>query len=130
VHATDRTNASRTMLFDIHRLDWDDELLERLRIPRRVLPEVLPSAHRFGVTDPERFVQARAPVAGVAGDQQAALFGEACFEPGASKNTYGTGSFVLMHTGERPVASPSGLLTTIAAGGSERPAYALEGAIF
>jgi glycerol kinase len=130
VHATDRTNASRTMLFDINRLEWDRELLERLDIPPSMLPEVLPSSSAFGITDPDRFLGIRAPVAGIAGDQQAALFGQACFDPGSSKNTYGTGSFVLMHTGEHPVRSSSGLLTTVAAGVGTSPAYALEGAIF
>jgi glycerol kinase len=129
VHATDRTNASRTMLFDIHALDWDQELLDRMGIPRAVLPEVLPSSARFGLIDadvPMRGI----PIAGVAGDQQAALFGEACFEPGATKNTYGTGSFVLMNTGGHAPASPSGLITTVAAGPTEEPVYAMEGSIF
>lgn len=129
-HATDATNASRTMLFDIHRLRWDDELLERLGIPRGMLPEVLPSSGRFGVTDPEAFFGARVPVAGVSGDQQAALFGQVCFEPGSTKNTYGTGSFVLMHTGTEAPASRSGLITTIAHGGVASAEYALEGSIF
>jgi glycerol kinase len=130
VHATDRTNASRTMLFDIHRLDWDEAILERLAIPRAVLPAVLPSCGRFGSTDPEAFLGAAVPVSGVAGDQQAALFGQACFVPGSTKNTYGTGSFVLMHTGARPVRSASGLVSTVACTGGEEPAYALEGSIF
>jgi glycerol kinase len=130
VHATDATNASRTMLYDIHRLDWDGELLERLRIPRQVLPEVRPSSGRFGVTDPERFMGAAVPVSGIAGDQQAALFGQACFEPGATKNTYGTGSFVLMNTGHRAPVSTAGLITTIAYGGDDAAEYALEGSIF
>jgi glycerol kinase len=130
VHATDRTNASRTMMFDIHGLNWDEELLERLRVPRSLLPDVLPSSARFGATDPDAFLGASVPVSGMAGDQQAALFGEACFEPGATKNTYGTGSFVLMNTGERAAASAGGLLTTIACGEGDRLTYALEGAIF
>jgi glycerol kinase len=130
VHATDATNASRTMLFDIHRLDWDGELLERLRVPTAVLPEVRPSSGRFGLTVPERFLGATIPVSGVAGDQQAALFGQACFEPGATKNTYGTGSFVLMNTGERAPVSSSGLITTVAYGGDRSAEYALEGSIF
>ena len=129
-HATDRTNASRTMLYDIHAMDWDPELLDRLRIPPAVLPDVLPSSARFGMSDPDLFLGIRAPVAGMAGDQQSALFGQACFEPGTSKNTYGTGSFVLMHTGEQPVRSTSGLLTTVACGVSSAPVYALEGSIF
>jgi glycerol kinase len=130
VHATDRTNASRTMIYDIHRLDWDDELLDRLGIDRPLLPQVLPSASRFGETDPDGFLGASLPVTGIAGDQQASLFGQACFEPGETKNTYGTGSFVLMNTGEAPVESPGGLITTLACGQGERPRYALEGAIF
>jgi glycerol kinase len=129
-HVTDRTNAARTMLFDIHRMDWDDEILERLLIPRTILPEVLPSSGGFGTIRPEAFLGAPAPIAGVAGDQQASLFGQACWEPGAAKNTYGTGSFVLMHTGDRPVRSANGLLTTIAAGPGDTPTYALEGAVF
>jgi glycerol kinase len=129
-HVTDRTNASRTMLFDIHRLAWDDELLDRLRIPHQLLPGVMPSCGTFGLTDPDRFHGARVPVSGIAGDQQAALFGQACFEPGATKNTYGTGSFVLMHAGERPPDPPEGLVLTLAAGPDARPVYALEGSIF
>jgi len=130
VHATDGTNASRTLLFDIHRQVWDPEILDRLDVPSELLPDVRPSSGAFGTTDPERFLGIAAPVAGIAGDQQAALFGQACFEPGASKNTYGTGSFVLMHTGNRPVASASKLLTTMACGEGGRTAYALEGSIF
>ncbi len=130
VHRTDRTNASRTMLFDLRTLDWDDELLERLAVPRAMLPEVLPSSADFGETDPDRFLGARVRVAGMAGDQQSALFGQACWSPGETKNTYGTGSFVLMNTGSRPVASAGGLLTTTACGTGEEPVYALEGAIF
>jgi glycerol kinase len=131
VHATDRTNASRTMLFDINRLDWDGELLDRLRIPSALLPQVLPSSGRFGVTDPDRFLGLRLPVGGMAGDQQSALFGQACFQPGATKNTYGTGSFVLMNTGSRAPASAHGLITTIACGDQPDGAtYALEGSIF
>jgi len=129
-HATDHTNASRTMLFDIHRLDWDDELLERLGIPRAMLPEVRPSIGRFGVTDPSVFQGIEAPIAGVAGDQQAALVGQACFEPGDAKNTYGTGSFVLLNTGERAPTSEHGLLTTIAYSDPGGVRYALEGSIF
>src|SRR5207247_1787523 len=129
-HATDRTNASRTMLYDIHRLDWDEEILDRLRIPTAVLPGVMPSSGTFGLTDPDRLLGARIPISGIAGDQQAALFGQACFEPGASKNAYGTGSFVLMNTGGHPSRSASGLITTIACGPGGRIAYALEGSIF
>ena len=128
-HATDRTNASRTMLYDIEKLDWDSEILERLDIPASMLPEVLASSGTFGYTDPDRLLGTRIPITGVAGDQQAALFGQACFEPGATKNTYGTGSFVLMNTGDRPVRS-TGLLTTIACGRDGGLAYALEGSIF
>jgi glycerol kinase len=129
-HVTDRTNASRTMLFDIHRLAWDEEILERLRIPHPLLPDVLPSSAEFATTDPDVFLGAGVPVLGVAGDQQAALFGEACFESGATKNTYGTGSFVLMNTGSDAPSSTSGLITTAAASIGEDPAYALEGSIF
>jgi glycerol kinase len=132
VHATDRTNASRTMLFDIHRLDWDEGLLDRLRIPRGLLPEVLPSSGPFGSTNPARFLGAALPVEGMAGDQQAALFGQACFQPGDTKNTYGTGSFVLMNTGHRAARSSSGLITTLACGPGQGAGstYALEGSIF
>jgi glycerol kinase len=130
VHATDGTNASRTMVYDIHRLDWDAELLERLRIPALLLPEVRPSSGDFGRTSPEAFLGAEIPIAGIAGDQQAALFGQACFAPGATKNTYGTGSFVLMHTGDEAPVSRQGLLTTIAVGHDGRAEYALEGSIF
>jgi glycerol kinase len=129
-HVTDMTNASRTMLYDIHSLDWDPEILERLGVPTEVLPAVLPSSGAFGVTDPARFLGARIPISGVAGDQQAALFGQACFDPGTTKNTYGTGSFVLMNTGQRTPRSTSGLITTVACGPGDRPPYALEGSIF
>jgi glycerol kinase len=130
VHATDRTNASRTMLYDITALDWDDQILDRLRIPRAVLPRVLPSATRFGTSDPDAFRQLSLPVSGMAGDQQAALYGQACFHPGQTKNTYGTGSFVLMNTGDRPARSRSGLITTMACSAGDEPRYALEGSIF
>jgi glycerol kinase len=129
VHATDPTNASRTMLYDIDRGDWDDELLDLLGVPRAVLPEVRPSSGEFGQTEPDLFA-APIPVAGVAGDQQAALFGQGCWRPGLAKNTYGTGAFLLLHTGEERVESESGLLTTVACGPTGQPAYALEGAIF
>jgi glycerol kinase len=128
-HVTDRTNASRTMLYDIERLDWDGEILDRLRIPHAILPGVMPSAGTFGLTDPDRLLGARIPISGIAGDQQAALFGQACFEPGSAKNTYGTGSFVLMNTGQRRVRSKR-LLSTIACGRDGQLAYALEGSIF
>jgi len=128
-HVTEHTNASRTMLFDIHRLDWDDELLGRLDIPRSMLPEALPSAGSFGITDPQAFLGLEVPVAGVAGDQQAALVGQACFAAGDAKNTYGTGSFVLLNTGSE-AARAEGLLTTIAYSDDEGVRYALEGSIF
>src|SRR5919106_215874 len=130
VHATDHSNASRTMLFDIHRLSWDDELLARLDIPTPLLPEVRASVGEFGTTDPDAFFGARVPVSGVAGDQQAALVGQACFEPGDAKNTYGTGSFLLLNTGEKPATASSGLLTTIAYSDARAVRYALEGSIF
>jgi glycerol kinase len=130
VHATDHTNASRTMLFDIHRLAWDEELLARLDIPAALLPEARPSAGEFGVTDPDAFLGVAIPVTGVAGDQQAALVGQACFEPGDAKNTYGTGSFLLLNTGEKPASGQSGLLTTVAYSDAEGVRYALEGSIF
>ena len=129
VHATDHTNASRTMLFDIHRLAWDEELLDRLAIPRRLLPEVRASSGGFGVTEPEGFLGIRAPIGGMAGDQQAALVGQACFEPGDAKNTYGTGSFVLLNTGRDAPAVP-GVLTTVAYSDTDGVRYALEGSIF
>jgi glycerol kinase len=130
VHATDHTNASRTLLYDIHALDWDERMLERLGVPRAVLPDVRPSCGLFGVTDPEAFFGAEVPIAGIAGDQQAALFGQACFEAGSGKNTYGTGSFVLMHTGTTAPESAKGLITTIAATSAGEVPYALEGSIF
>ena len=129
VHVTDYTNASRTMLFDIHRLCWDEELLRYFDIPGEMLPEVRPSSCRYGTTDPDLF-GGEIPIGGAAGDQQAALFGQCCFEPGDVKNTYGTGCFLLMNTGSQAVRSESGLLTTIAAGNGERPQYALEGSVF
>lgn len=130
VHATDYSNASRTMLFNINTLEWDDELLRLFDIPRRMLPDVKPSSCIFGDTAPELF-GASIPVAGVAGDQQAALFGQCCFEDGSVKNTYGTGGFMLMNTGSRPVMSENGLLTTIAWGiGDSSVSYALEGSVF
>jgi len=128
-HVTDYSNASRTMLFNINTLDWDDEILERLGIPRAMLPEVRPSSCIFGTTAQHVF-GAGVPIAGDAGDQQAALFGQACFEPGMAKNTYGTGCFVLMNAGPTPVRSKSGLITTIAWGIDGRVEYALEGSVF
>jgi glycerol kinase len=130
-HVTDYSNASRTMMYNIFDLEWDDELLEMLGgVPREILPEVKPSSYVYGNTDAEVF-GAEVPVAGVAGDQQAALFGEVAFEKGLTKNTYGTGSFALMNTGTEPIKSRNDLLTTIAWGlGDEPVEYALEGAIF
>ncbi len=130
-HVTDVSNASRTLLYDIRRLAWDDELLALFDVPRAALPEVRPSSFVYGHTDPAAFFGVRVPVAGLAGDQQSALFGQGCYAPGAAKNTYGTGSFLLMNTGTEPVASRAGLLTTIAWQLGEAPAeYALEGSIF
>lgn len=129
VHATDYTNASRTMLFNIHTLEWDKELLELFKIPESLLPEVKPSSYIFGhVTAVPGLVTI--PIAGIAGDQQAALFGQCCFEKGDVKSTYGTGCFLLMNTGKEPVKSHHGLLTTIAASTSDEVEYALEGSVF
>ena len=130
-HATDYTNASRTLLYNIHQLDWDGELLELFDIPLGVLPKVLPSSGLFGVTAGNPCLPAGIPIYGVAGDQQAALFGQTCFQPGMVKNTYGTGCFALMNTGTEAVASDQGLLTTIAWGLEPgKVAYALEGSVF
>jgi glycerol kinase len=129
VHATDVSNASRTLLFNIHTLQWDDELLRLLQVPRRLLPEVRPSSAVLGETDPALFGRAL-PVAGVAGDQQAAAFGQACFEAGSAKNTYGTGCFLLLNTGPRPVASRNGLLTTVGWQRGREVTYCLEGSVF
>ncbi|MCD6551559.1 glycerol kinase GlpK [Thermotoga sp.] len=129
VHVTDYSNASRTMIFNIHKLDWDDEILELLNIPRKMLPQVMPSSHVYGHTVKE-LLGAEILIAGDAGDQQAALFGQACFRPGMLKNTYGTGCFLLMNTGEKTFKSKSGLLTTIAWGLDGKVYYALEGSIF
>ena len=128
-HVTDYTNASRTMLFNIHNLDWDEEILTELDIPREILPKVLSSSYIYGHTDKEIF-GAEIPISGDAGDQQAALFGQVCYEPGMAKNTYGTGCFILMNTGEKIVPSKNGLLTTIAWGVNGKVEYALEGSIF
>jgi len=130
VHVTDYTNASRTMLFNIKTLEWDAAILKELDIPRAMLPEVKPSSCVYGVTDEHTFGGADIPIAGAAGDQQAALFGQACFEAGMAKNTYGTGCFMLMNTGEAPIMSKNGLLTTIAWGINNKVVYALEGSIF
>ena len=129
VHVTDYTNASRTMLFDIHERKWDKEILEYLDIPECMLPEVKPSSCIYGYTN-ENLIGGRIPIAGAAGDQQAALFGQCCFESGDVKNTYGTGCFLLMNTGEKPVFSENGLVTTIAWGLDGKVNYALEGSIF
>jgi glycerol kinase len=126
-HATDHTNASRTMLFDIRRRAWDEELCDLLGIQTASLPEPLPSAHVYGTTT---VFGGEVPVAGIAGDQQAALFGQACHRAGSAKNTYGTGSFVLLNTGPEPPAPVDGLLSTVACGTDERAAYALEASIF
>ncbi len=129
-HVTDYSNASRTMIYNIKDLDWDDTLLAELGIPRVMLPRVMPSSQVYGTTHRNSFGGAQIPIAGAIGDQQGALFGQACFEPGMAKNTYGTGSFVLMNTGTERVASQTGLLTTIAWGLGDSVEYALEGAIF
>ena len=128
-HVTDYSNASRTMLFNINTLDWDEEILAELNIPRSMLPKPLSSSGLFGTTDPS-LLGGEIPITGAAGDQQAALFGQTCFQPGEAKNTYGTGCFLLMNTGEKPVFSQNGLVTTIAWGLGEKVTYALEGSIF
>ena len=129
VHVTDYTNASRTMLFDIHNRCWDKELLEKFNIPEVMLPKVKPSSCIYGYTYPS-VLAGNVAIAGAAGDQQAALFGQCCFEPGEVKNTYGTGCFLLMNTGDKPVESKHGLITTIAAGSDDQLHYALEGSVF
>lgn len=130
VHVTDYTNASRTMMFNIHELKWDDELLDILTIPKKMLPEVRSSSEVYGETVEYHMFGQRVPIAGVAGDQQAALFGQNCFEEGMIKNTYGTGCFILMNTGEKAVNSENGLITTIAYGLDGKVNYALEGSVF
>ncbi|MCL2578432.1 MAG: glycerol kinase GlpK [Oscillospiraceae bacterium] len=127
VHVTDYTNASRTMIYDIHKLDWDDRLLSALDIPRAILPEVKSSCQVYGHTTIQG---TQVPIAGIAGDQQAALFGQCCFSKGEAKNTYGTGCFLLMHTGDQAHPSQNGLLTTIVGGTGNKPSYALEGSVF
>lgn len=129
VHATDYSNASRTMLFNIKELKWDDELLELLNIPKSLLPEARPSSSIFGYTD-SKILGASLPIGGVAGDQQAALFGQCCFNEGELKNTYGTGGFLLMNTGKEPCMTDNGLITTIAWGIKDKVTYALEGSVF
>jgi len=127
IHATDYTNASRTMIFNIHKLDWDEKLLAAMDIPREMLPSVHPSGWVYGAAN---ILGKEIPIAGVAGDQQAALFGQCCFNKGEAKNTYGTGCFLLMNTGNEPCESKNGLLTTIAAGLGNKVQYALEGSVF
>ena len=129
VFVTDYTNASRTMLFDIHKRQWDDEILEHLGIPKSMLPEVKSSSCVYGLSD-ETVIGGEIPIAGAAGDQQAALFGQCCFDAGEAKNTYGTGCFLLMNTGDQPIRSKNGLLTTIAASPENEVRYALEGSVF
>ena len=129
-HATDATNASRTLLFNIHTRQWDQELLDALGVPRAILPDVHASAHFYGMTCPEGPLGAEIPLAGIAGDQQAALFGQGCFTPGTVKNTYGTGCFLVMNTGAQPVESHRGLITTLASDEKGQPCYAVEGSVF
>ncbi len=129
-HVTDVTNASRTLMYNIHELCWDDELLAMLDVPRAMLPDVRSSSEIYGTTQGQHFFGHEVPIAGIAGDQQAALFGQACFDVGMTKNTYGTGCFMLMNTGEKAVTSKNGLLTTIAWGIDGKVEYALEGSIF
>jgi glycerol kinase len=129
LHITDVSNASRTLLFNIHTLDWDDELLGILNVPRAMLPEVRESSEVYGETDPALFGTA-IPIAGIAGDQQAATFGQGCFQPGQAKNTYGTGCFLLMNTGDKPVVSNNGLLTTVGWKVDGKVTYCLEGSVF
>ena len=130
VHATDFSNASRTLVYNIKELKWDEQLLHEFDIPASLLPEVLPSSGHFGATHPDVFFDLEIPIAGVAGDQQSALFGQTCFEPGMAKNTYGTGCFMLMNTGTERVVSQHGLLTTIAWSVDGKVEYALEGSVF
>ena len=129
VHVTDYSNASRTLMYNIHQLKWDEEILDILDVPKEMLPEVKPSSCIYGQTD-TRLFEHQIPISGAAGDQQCALFGQACFAPGEAKNTYGTGGFLLMNTGEKPVDSKNGLVTTIAWGVDGKVEYALEGSIF
>lgn len=130
IHVTDYSNASRTLLYNIRELQWDEQLLHELDVPQAMLPVVKPSSHIYGKTSAGIFFGHEIPIAGIAGDQQAALFGQTCFEPGMAKNTYGTGCFMLMNTGDRMIESQSGLLTTIAWGINGKVSYALEGSIF
>jgi glycerol kinase len=130
IHLTDYSNASRTLLFNIHNLSWDREILRFLDIPEKILPAVKPSSQLYGHTSPAVFFGAEVPLSGIIGDQQGALFGQTCFRRGQAKNTYGTGCFLLMNTGEKPVASKTNLVTTIAWGTEKKVEYALEGSIF
>jgi glycerol kinase len=127
---TDYTNASRTMLFNIHTLDWDDDILQLLNIPRAILPEVHSNSEIYGAGAAYHFFGSAVPIAGMAGDQQSALFGQLALAPGMVKNTYGTGSFIVMNTGEKPTMSANNLLTTIAYGIDGKINYALEGSVF
>ena len=129
VHSTDYTNASRTLLFNIHTLDWDNELLELFDIPKEILPSVHPSSYNFGYTS-EAITDVKIPINGIAGDQQAALFGQLCLNDGEVKNTFGTGCFLLMNTGKKAIKSKHGLLTTLAASLDDKPSYVLEGSVF
>ena len=129
VHVTDYSNASRTMLFNINTCEWDDEILQEFNIPKVMLPKVVSNSEVYGMTDPELF-GGEIPIAGAAGDQQSALFGQTCFEAGEAKNTYGTGGFLLMNTGDKPIFSKNGLVTTIAWGIDGKITYALEGSVF
>ncbi len=130
VHATDYTNASRTLMFNIHEKKWDEELLKILNIPPALLPEVKNSAELFGYCDLNQIFKTPVPIMGIAGDQQAAMFGQCCWEPGMVKNTYGTGCFIMMNTGTEAIHSPNGLITTIAVNSAGKPCYALEGSVF
>jgi glycerol kinase len=130
VHATDYTNASRTMLFDIGTLKWDEELLRAFKVPAQILPDICASSHIFGYTHNVGHLPDGIPIAGIAGDQQAALFGQLCFDVGMAKNTYGTGCFLMLNTGEQKIRSQSGLLTTLACGSGVKPVYAFEGSVF
>lgn len=130
LHITDYSNASRTMLYNINELKWDEKILEVLEIPKSMMPKVKASSCVYAYTDPKLFGGVKIPIAGIAGDQQASLFGQLCFEPGMAKNTYGTGCFMLMNTGEKPIISKNGLLTTIAWGLNNKVEYALEGSVF
>ncbi|MEL6806098.1 MAG: FGGY family carbohydrate kinase, partial [Bacteroidota bacterium] len=130
VHATDYSNACRSLIYNIRDLAWDEKMLNELNIPASILPEVRPSSGDFGMTAASWFDGVEIPIRGVAGDQQAALFGQACFEPGMAKNTYGTGCFLLMNTGEKPVFSKNGLITSLGWGLDGKVNYVLEGSIF